>query len=186
MINKIYEIYENNKDIKYAWRDKNGDIHDHISDGYIKNFMMQSPEDIQKSKIGNCWETVELTRYLLNKENIENKTYFFSIPMQNFYCHSIIVAFVDNKYYWIENSFKYYKGVHEYNDFNKLINDVLDKFPQIINSNKIKYSQMKIYEYEKPSYHIGCIEFYLYCLRQKKITKNYIPQYLKLIEDKVQ
>lgn len=184
MLEKIYKIYENTKDIKYSWIDKNGDIHEHISDGYIKKFMMQTPEEIQKSKIGNCWETVELTRYLLDKENIPNETYFFSIPMQNFYCHSIIVAQVNNKYYWIENSFKDNKGIHEYTDLSQLFFDILDKFPQIVGSKKVKYSQMKIYNYEKPQNHIGCIEFYLYCLRQKNITKKYLPNYIELIEEK--
>ena len=106
MLKKIQKIYEDNKDIKYSWMDKNGDIHEHISDGYIRKFRMQTPEEILKSKIGNCWETVELTRYFLEKEKIPHKTYFFGIPMQNFYCHSIIVAEINDKYYWIENSFK--------------------------------------------------------------------------------
>ena len=65
MLKKIQKIYEDNKDIKYSWVDKNGDIHEHISDGYIRKFRMQTPEEILKSKIGNCWETVELTRYFL-------------------------------------------------------------------------------------------------------------------------
>lgn len=184
MIDKIYEIYENNKDIKYAWRDKYGTIHKHISDGYIRKFVMQSPDEILKSRVGNCWETTELTRFLLEKENIPNKTYLFSIPIQNFYCHSIIVAEINNKYYWIENSFKDYKGVHEYNTLKELFFEVLNKFPKIIGSNKVKYSQMKIVNYEKPHPHMSCVEFYLYCLKQKSIAKEYLKEYMKLIDEK--
>lgn len=184
MLKKIQKIYEDNKDIKYSWMDKNGDIHEHISDGYIRKFRMQTPEEILKSRIGNCWETVELTRYFLEKENIPHKTYFFGIPMQNFYCHSIIVAEINDKYYWIENSFKNNKGIHEFKDLTTLFNDVLNKFPQIVGSNKVKYSQMKIHEYEKPAPHLGCVDFYFYCMRQKSLTKKYLPDYLNLIEDK--
>ena len=59
MIDIINKIYEDHKDIKYAWRDKNGEIHNHISEGYVQKFRMQEPEEILESNCGNCWETVE-------------------------------------------------------------------------------------------------------------------------------
>lgn len=184
MIDIINNIYEEHKDIKYAWRDKNGGIHDHLNDGYVCNFRMQTPEEILETKCGNCWETVELTRHLLKQNNISCKTYFFVIPMHRFYCHSIIVAEFNEKFYWIENSFKQLKGVREYKTLDELFNDLLDNFHYIVNSDDVKYNTIKIYEYKTPPKHIGCVKFYYYCFRSKNITNPYIQNYIKLIEEK--
>ena len=179
MINDIYKIYEDNKNIKYGWKDKDGTIHSHINEGYVKKFKFQSTDELLKSQYGNCWETVELTRELLNKKNIANKTYFFVIPMHKFYCHSIAVASINNKFYWIENSFVDFKGIREYNTLQLLIKDVLDNFHKIVQDKNINLKNIKIFEYEKPKEHIGCAQFYFHCFKQKNITKEYIENYTK-------
>lgn len=186
MIDIINKIYEDHKDIKYAWRDKNGEIHNHISEGYVQKFRMQEPEEVLENNCGNCWETVELTRYLLKQNKIPCKTYFFVIPMHKFYCHSIAVAEYNNKFYWIENSFRQLKGVREYNTLDELFNHLLDNFHYVVNSDNVKYNTIKIYEYKKPPKHIGCVKFYYYCFRSENITNPYIPNYIKSIEDKNQ
>ena len=155
MENIIYKIYENNKNIEYGWKDKKGNIHSHINEGYVKNFKFQTPEELLKSQCGNCWETVELTRKLLEENNLPAKAYFFVIPTCEFYCHSIAVTNIDNNYYWIENSFKNMKGVREYNSLEELIYDVLNNFHKIIHKEKVNYKHVKIYEYDKPKEHIN-------------------------------
>ena len=182
----IEELYNKYKNIEYGWKDKKGNIHSHINEGYVKNFSLQTPEELSKSNTGNCWETVELLREELNKLNIPNKTYFFVIPTGKFYSHSIIVAEINNKFYWIELSHKDFKGIKEFNSTIKLMNYILDNFILITNKEPYNPKYIKIYDYEKPKEHIGCVHYYFYCFAQKNITKNYLPEHLKSIEHKNQ
>lgn len=184
MLEKAKEIYNLNKDIKYGWFDKNGVSHEHISEGLAKYFSFQSCDELEKTRIGICWETVELDRKYLEDNNIPCKSYFFVIPSANFYCHSVLVFQDNNKYYWIENSFKELRGIREYDSLQSLFNDVLNNFKLIANNKELHLKNIKIYEYNKPTPHIGCVQFYFHCFRGKNITKKYIQKYLEIIEDK--
>ena len=179
----MHEIYEKNKNIEYGWKDKNGIIHSHINEGFVKNFNFQTTDELLKSEAGNCWETVELTRKELLENNIPCKAYFFVIPLNNFYCHSIAVAQIESKYYWVENSFKDMRGIHEFNSLEEIIFNVLNNFHKIVGNTNYNIKQMKIYEYEPPKTHISCIPFYFHCFRQKNITKTYLDKYIKSIEE---
>lgn len=184
MLDKAIKIHEKTKDIEYGWFDKKGIKHNHISEGLAKNFSFQSCEELEKSRVGICWETVELDRKYLEEENIPCKSYFFMVPSRNFYCHSVLVFEDNNKFYWIENSFKKLVGIRSYNSLQELFNDVIDNFHLISNNNTLDIRNMKIYEYTKPNNGIGCVQFYFHCFRGKNVTKKYIEKYLETIEDK--
>mgnify|MGYP003542588383 CR=1 FL=1 len=91
----IYKIYEDNKNIEYGWKDKKGKVHSHINEGYVRHFNFQTTDELLKSQCGNCWETVELTRKLLNENDLPATAYFFVIPACEFYCHSIITTTIN-------------------------------------------------------------------------------------------
>ena len=184
VMNDIESIYKRIEKIEYGWFDKNGKKHSKISEGLAKNYNFQSPKELEKSKIGICWEVVELTKVYLEEKNIPYKSYFFVLPFDNFYCHSVLVCNIDDKYYWIEGSLKDYKGIHEFNSIEELVFYVLDHFYIITNNEEYDVSKIKIYEYDKPKYGIGCVQFYFHCFRSKNITKKYMNKYLKIIEDK--
>ena len=133
MVSIIEELYKKYENIEYGWKDKKGKIHSHINEWYVKNFSLQTPEELIKSNTGNCWETVELLREKLNKLKIPSKTYFFVIPTGKFYSHSIIVAELNNKFYWIEISHKDFKGVKEFNTTKELMKYILNNFILITN-----------------------------------------------------
>ncbi len=184
MLKKVYEIYDKTKDIKYGWTDKNGNIYEHIQDGLEKKFVFQSTEQIEKSRVGICWETVELSRKYLEDNNIPCKTYFFVIPNGKFYCHSILVFKANDKYYWFENSFVDMKGIKEFNSLDEVIYCILDNFKKIVNGNDFNINNIKIYEYNKPKDGTNCVLFYFHCFRGKNITKKYLINYLNSIEEK--
>lgn len=187
MLEDAKVIFEKNKDIKYGWKSKkDSKYYFHITEGLAKNFCFQTCEEIEKSRIGICWETVELNREYLEKNNISCKAYFFVIPFNNFYCHSVLVFNDKNKYYWFENSFKNMIGIHEYNSLQELFNNVINNFGNIVNQKKINIRSLKIYEYSKPRPGIGCVQFYFHCFRGKNITNDYIPNYIKLVADKTE
>lgn len=169
----ISSIYNKYSDIKYGWIDSKGIIHSHINEGLAKNFCFQSPDKLKKTRVGICWETAELTRSELLLNNIKCNSYFFVIPNGKFYCHSIIVANVDNKYYWIENSFINCKGIHEFDSMDEIFKTIIDKFNLIVNDNNVDKSKIKIYEYDTPNFGIGCVLFYFHCFRGKKIKNIY-------------
>ncbi|MGM9877629.1 MAG: hypothetical protein ACI33S_03170 [Bacilli bacterium] len=184
MLDKIKNIYEKNKDIEYGWKDSKGIVHNQINEGYVRKFSLQTTGELRKTRCGNCWETVELTREELENNKIPCETYFFVVPMQKFYCHSIIVTKIDNDYYWIENSFKNFKGIRKYDSLESIIFDVLNNFHLIVSDKNFNIKNLKIYNYTKPKDHISCIEYYFHCFRSNNITKKYIPKYIKSIEQK--
>ena len=113
-INNIIKDLDN---IEYGWLDKNNKIHKKVNNDFSNNYILQSPEQVTKNKIGVCWDQVELERYLFEKENISFNTYFI-VHYDNDKCptHTFLIYEQNNKYYWFEHSWKLFKGIHEYNN----------------------------------------------------------------------
>ena len=70
------EIMELMKDIEYGWVDKHNNKHSVVNEKYAKNYILQSPNEIIKNKIGVCWDQVELERYFFKGNDWNVKTYF--------------------------------------------------------------------------------------------------------------
>ena len=68
----------------------------------------------------------------------------------------------NNKYYWFEHSWEQFKGIHEYNSLNNLLNDVKEKFIKF-QLNKNDKNLIILKEYKKPKYHISSQEFINHC-----------------------
>ena len=64
-MNKIMNILN---EIEYGWLDKNNNKHSEVNNLFSDNYILQSPKQILKNKIGVCWDQVELERYLLKKK----------------------------------------------------------------------------------------------------------------------
>ena len=173
MINDLNEVFNKTKDIEYGWFDSKGSKHHKISEGLARNFRFQSPEELLKSKIGICFETLELNRQLLKDKNIESKSYFMVIPHGKFFSHTLLVTKDDKKVYWIESSLKNHEGVHEYNSLQELFTFMIDNFDIVTAHENYNKEDIRIFEYKTPRYGIGCVHFYLHCLAGKNITKKY-------------
>ena len=180
----LEDIYEKYKNIKYGYYDKNNNRMYHINDGFLRKFRLQSVESIENTRVGICWETVELLRYNLEKENYNCKSYLFVSPQDQFYNHSLVVCEYNKKYYWIEISLEKLNGIREYDSLKDLFFDLLDNFDIVMPNNDIDYKKIKIYEYEKPRSGSNCLQFIYHCFSGKNITKDYIPIYLKNIAQK--
>lgn len=159
-------------EIEYGFRnDNNVNIFDFDKEKWNKEFYkfyyLLSPEELLKRKCGVCWDQVELERMLFSKLNMKYKTYFIcTYDDKNFPSHTFLIFELKNKYYWFEHSWHNYKGIHEYDSLKVLLKDVKDKF---IKQDNLSKEKTRIYEYEKPKYHISCEEFYKYMETQKKI-----------------
>lgn len=168
---KANQIMKLMGDIIYGYVDKDNNKHKDIGNEFSNIYQLQSPSELIKSKLGVCWDQVELERYYFNKENIKCKTYFM-VYYNNTSCptHTFLVFFENDKYHWFEHSWERYRGIYEYETLEQLINDIREKFISDQLILPINIDNLYIYEYEKPKYNISCSEFYNYC--EKGIILN--------------
>ena len=173
MKEKIDKIMSSMEEIDYGFKD-NQDFNliedDNKWNDFSNFYYLLSPEELLDKKCGVCWDQVELERNLFEKNNIDCKTYFIYIDdNENLPSHTFLTYSVDNKFYWFEHSWYDYKGIHEYNNEEEMLEDIKNKF---IDSRKDEINEeykLYLYKYNKPNYHISCDEFYEYIKTQKRI-----------------
>ena len=128
---------------------------------FSEKYYLQLPEELIKTKCGVCWDQVELERYYLEKENIKCESYFMiGYDKKTSPTHTFIVAYFNNKYYWLEHSWEFNRGIYEFAKIDDLLIFVKTKF---INFNKIPDNTISIYKYNKPLKNYNCNEFINYC-----------------------
>lgn len=160
----IKPLIETIENIEYGWIDKSNNKHYIVDEKYANNYKLQSPEEITKTKIGVCWDQVELERSFFENIKIPYQTYFL-VHYDNDKCptHTFLTFKLNNKFYWFEHSWRPYKGIHEYQSLIELLKDVKEKF--IINELENNYNEENLIlrEYPKPNYNISTEEFYKHC-----------------------
>lgn len=156
--------------INYGWIDKNNVKHIDDFNTFSNEYILQSPEELIKNKVGTCWDQVELERYYFKDYNSFIKT-FFIVHYDNNKCptHTFLVFKKANYYYWFEHSWKKFRGIHKYNTLKELLLDVKNKFIQNELKNNFVENNLIIYEYDKPKYNISVKEFYKHCENGKCI-----------------
>lgn len=158
---KIMDLMEN---IDYGWVDKNNKKHILVDETYSDNYILQSPKEIIKNKVGVCWDQVELERYYFKGNDWNIKTYFL-VHYDGDKCptHTFLTFEKNNKYYWFEHSWERFKGIHEYKSLKKLLFDIRNKFIKYELDNDYVKENLVLHEYKKPKYHISVQEFYNHC-----------------------
>lgn len=164
------EILKLMNNINYGYIDKQKKIHEEIDEFFSDNYILQSPKELEKNKYGVCWDQVELERHYFEKYNFNIKTYFI-VYYDNDKCptHTFLVYEKNNKYYWFEHSWNRFRGIYEYGNLDKLLLDVKNKYIKYELENNYNKDNLIIYEYTKPEYNIGVLEFYKHCEKGKKI-----------------
>lgn len=165
------EIMALMQNIKYGWLDKNGNKHDIVDASFSCDYILQSPKEIIKNKVGVCWDQVELERYYFEGKDWNIKT-FFIIHYDTDKCptHTFLTFEKNNKYYWFEHSWEMFRGIHEYNTLKELLLDIQNKFIKYELNNNYNKNNLCIYNYSKPKYHLNVIEFCNHCERGLKIS----------------
>ncbi|MDD2434828.1 MAG: hypothetical protein PHO63_01085 [Bacilli bacterium] len=158
------EIFELFNEIEYGWVDKDNKKHIVDYDTFFDKYKLQSPDELQESRIGVCWDQVELERYYFNNSGIDVKTYYM-VYYDNAKCptHTFLTYKLDHKVYWFEHSWDRHKGIHEYNNLKELLVDVRKKFIVDQLSEDICYDNLYIYEYTKPRYGMSVEEYCKHC-----------------------
>lgn len=159
-----FEIMNLMESVEYGWIDKNGSKHNFVDEAYVDNYVLQSPNEVMKNKVGVCFDQVELERYYFKGNDWNIETYFI-VYYDNDRCttHTFLIYKNNNKYYWFEHVWERFKGIHEYNTKKDLLLDVRYKFIKYQLNNRYDNENLVIYEYKKPKYHISVIDFYKHC-----------------------
>ena len=166
-MNNIMDILN---EIEYGWIDKNNNRYSEVNNLFSDNYILQSPDQVLKNKIGICWDQTELERCLFEKENISFNTYFIEyFNNQNNPAHTFLIYKENNKYYWFEHSYKMFRGIHEFNTELEALKDIKEKFIKAELNNNYDPMNLCIYKYNKPKYGISCLEFYKHCEKGENI-----------------
>ncbi len=158
------EIMELMEQIDYGWVDEHKKKHVLVDDLFSSHYRLQSPQEILKSKVGVCWDQVELERFYFKGNDWNIKTYFI-VFYDGDRCptHTFLTYEKDHKFYWFEHSWEKYKGIHEYSKETELLCDVKNKFIESELNNTYEKENLKLYEYKKPKAHLSVLEFYQHC-----------------------
>lgn len=158
------EIMDFMKNIEYGWMDKNHNKHNNVDETYADHYILQSPDEIMKNKIGVCWDQVELERYYFKGNDWNVKTYFL-VHYDDDKCptHTFLTFEKNNTYYWFEHSWERFRGIHTYQSLKELLFDIRDKFIKYELNNDYVLENLILYEYKKPKYHISVESFYCHC-----------------------
>jgi len=168
-----YEIMNSMKGVQYGWLDKFNHKNHIVNELFADNYILQSPKEIIKNKIGVCWDQVELERYYFNQTNLKIKTYFIC-HYNNDRCltHTFLIYEKGGSYYWFEHSWEKYRGIYKHQTIKELLCDVRDKFIETELNNCYQKEQLMLYEYTKPKYGISVIDFFKHCEKGEKIDIN--------------
>ena len=157
---KIMELM--NK-ISYGWVDKNGKQHIDDYETFSSDYILQSPDQLMISKVGVCWDQVELQReYFKDYQSV--RTYFIVYYDGN-KCptHTFLTYKKGDSYYWFEHAWERFKGFHKYDTMKDLLNDIRGIFISNELNDKCDGGNLVTYEYSKPKYNISVDEFYRHC-----------------------
>ena len=155
------------KDIQMGFLTKNKIYKTDDAEG-VDDYILQSPEQLLKSKKGVCWDVVELEREFFEKNNIMYKTYCIIKGNNTDITHSFLVSKLNGKYYWIEGSMSNSFGI------NGPYDNLYSLFEEVSTNMSIYYPnernlQSDVYEYNKPKYGIDR-NTYLNFVRKKLVS----------------
>jgi predicted acetyltransferase len=171
MILKYDGVYNTIKDklldIKLGYRDKDGNLCSGFNSDFKERYYLQTPKSLLDSKVGLCFDQVELERELVTKLDVECRTYFMMYPDDNMdYAHTFLIYKDSKKYYWLENAWVKYKGVHVYDSKDELFDDIMKKFVETIPDGDVK--KLKMFMYDKPRAGINYGKLFSHFINSKK------------------
>ena len=170
-IMKYDKVYINIKDkldgIKLGYRDKEGNFYSGFKYNFKDIYYLQSPKQLLESKVGCCFDQVELERELVSKLNVDCRTYYMMYPDDTVdYAHTFLIYKDSKKYYWLENAWLKYKGVHVYDSKDELFEDIVSKFVNTIPNGSI--NRIKLFMYDKPRAGLNYTKLLSHFINSKK------------------
>ena len=75
-VTNVLEILESLEDIETGWMDIEKNIYKNMDKGFKKKYVLASPEDTLKSKVGTCFDLVEVERTFFKSLGLKYNAYF--------------------------------------------------------------------------------------------------------------
>ena len=168
MIKTPQELLEFMSGIEYSWMDKQGNFHTDMIPEMYETYSLMSPEEVKKYKRGICVDQSEFEREWFSKNNYEHKVMVIQIERQDSKPgHQFLIYKENNKYYWFENAWYNERGIHEYNSYEELINDIKKRFIFQNDITKEELDKLEIFEQPKIPYHMSYEEMDRYKQKEK-------------------
>ena len=153
----VVSLEEYLEGIKHGYCDNKGNKYITFHDKFREEYSLQKPEEVMNNKIGINIDLVEFERSILEKRNVEFRTYLLMYSTKDEdMSHAFLIYKDDKYYYWYEYSWLKYRGVHRYNNKENLFKDILSKYAKVID---VDVRDLKLYAYEKPKYGINYNKF---------------------------
>ena len=150
--------------IENGWQDIDKNIYINTEKGFKKKYVLSNPEEVIESKVGNCYDQVELERSFFKSLGLKFNTYFMVYyEAKKIYTHAFLAYEEHEKFYWLEHAWEQNKGIHEYLSLYDLLKDVKNKFAKYNKLHNMDADYLCIYKYKKPKAHIGLKDFHKHC-----------------------
>lgn len=133
-----------------------------VSDFYyeeelFRNYKFQCAAEVILNKYGLCYDQNELMRYWLESHNYEVFTFYS--PIRN---HSFLVYKDNDKYIWIETTYKKISGMYEFDSLEDLLKFYIT----------IQGQRENIYEYSNKNYGCNFYDFITFAKNSKLVLKK--------------
>ena len=149
------------------------------SDDWDKYLIIQSPEELEKSMVGVCWDCVSYEAWYFRKHfpKVPFKTYYMQFfDGADYPSHTILTFTLKGKHYYFEISFRKFAGVYEARSEEDIINFVLQLMsdnpdPSIPKGELLKKWKCDAWEYDAldPTlYGMHCQEYMDHVMGQGK------------------
>jgi ABC-type bacteriocin/lantibiotic exporters, contain an N-terminal double-glycine peptidase domain len=156
--NKLLDFMSNN--IEYGYVDRYNNKHINDLEDIYKNYILQSPQQLFESKVGVCWDQTCFEAFVF-ENYIKYPFSLFYVEQRNQMCntHTFLVYKRMNKYYYFENSYEKYRGIHEVKDEATAIKMVVDNMRKDYSDNGIQIRKIK-----QIPFGYDCMKFMNYCV----------------------
>lgn len=157
-LENFFKYIEEN--IKYGFVDKFGNKHysEELDKLDIDSlYVSQSPEQVLKSCCAWCWDTAELIRWYLDKNNIPNETYYMEYKVGEVH-HTHTFCIYLNGEMWYEC----FQGDGASKE--QLVGNVFKKYKEWLKENfDADITKAICVKYDKPEYGISAVEYQEFC-----------------------
>ena len=122
--------------IKYGFITKDGKKEFNNYSNFYDECIVQTGKELLITKVGTCWDQVELERMWFIEHGYNIKTYFLffesggSLPT-----HTFLIYEDNGIWYWFENAFFNHRGIHKYSSIKEALEEVKKK--------QIEYAKVK-------------------------------------------
>ena len=168
--NRPKQIMSMLKKISYGFIDHDNGIHRTLKDDIENLYKLQSPDELMESKVGLCWDQVELERDLFSSSGYScNSFVIVYMDEKRFKNHTFLIYQDRGLYYWFEHAWEKMKGIYVFKTPEEALEKVKEEFIKEELHNDCEEEVLHFFTYQKPKFGIGCNEFIQHMLSSEEI-----------------